>query len=44
MFSTMMLFSREKEYVAIAEKRLEMADENPTIQGYENGVFKLRHD
>jgi site-specific DNA-methyltransferase (adenine-specific) len=35
---------REKEYVAIAEKRLEMADENPTIQGYENGVFKLRHD
>ena len=35
---------REKEYVAITEKRLEMADENPTIQGYENGVFKLRHD
>ena len=35
---------REKEYVAIAEKRLEMAEENPTIQGYENGVFKLRHD
>ena len=35
---------REKEYVAIAEKRLEMADENKTIQGYENGVFKLRHD
>ena len=35
---------REKEYVAIAEKRLEMAEDNPTIQGYENGVFKLRHD
>lgn len=35
---------REKEYVALAEKRLEMADENKTIQGYEDGVFKLRHD
>ena len=34
---------REKEYVAIAEKRLEMAKEDKTIQGYENGVFKLRH-
>ena len=35
---------REKEYVAIAEKRLEMAKENKTIQGYENGVFKLRNE
>ena len=35
---------REKEYVAIAEKRLEMADEDKTIQGYEDGVFKLRHN
>ena len=35
---------REKEYVAIAEKRLEMATENKTIQGYENGVFKLRNE
>ena len=34
---------REKEYVAIAEKRLEMADADKTIQGYEDGVFKLRH-
>ena len=35
---------REKEYVAITEKRLEMATENKTIQGYENGVFKLRNE
>ena len=35
---------REKEYVAIAEKRLEMADDDKTIQGYEDGVFKLRHN
>lgn len=34
---------REKEYVALAEKRLEMAQTDKTIQGYENGVFKLRH-
>jgi len=34
---------REKEYVAITEKRLEMAETNKTIQGYEDGVFKLRH-
>ena len=34
---------REKEYVAFAEKRLEMAQTDKTIQGYENGVFKLRH-
>lgn len=34
---------KEKEYVALAFKRLEMADENPEIQGYENGIFKLRN-
>lgn len=34
---------KEKEYVALALKRLEMAEENPEIQGYENGVFKLRN-
>ena len=34
---------REKEYVALAEKRLEMAQTDKTIQGYENGIFKLRH-
>ena len=34
---------REKEYAAIAEKRLEYADANRTIQGFENGVFKARN-
>ena len=34
---------REKEYAAIAEKRLEDADANRTIQGFENGVFKARN-
>lgn len=34
---------REKEYVAIALKRLEMADENPKIQGFEEGVFRPRN-
>ncbi|MBP5698745.1 MAG: site-specific DNA-methyltransferase [Alphaproteobacteria bacterium] len=34
---------REKEYVAVAEKRLEMAEKDKTIQGYEDGIFKLRH-
>lgn len=34
---------REKEYAAIAEKRLEDADVNRTIQGFENGVFKARN-
>lgn len=34
---------KEKEYVALALKRLAMADENPEIQGYENGVFKTRN-
>jgi site-specific DNA-methyltransferase (adenine-specific) len=35
---------KEKEYVALALTRLEMADEDKTIQGYEDGVFKLRHN
>lgn len=34
---------RERKYVALALKRLDMADENPQIQGYENGVFKNRN-
>ena len=34
---------REKEYVAVTEKRLEMADIDKSIQGYEDGIFKLRH-
>lgn len=34
---------REKEYVAYALHRLERADSCPNIQGYENGVFKLRN-
>lgn len=34
---------KEKEYVALALKRLEIADNNPDIQGYENGIFKLRN-
>ncbi len=34
---------REKEYVALAEKRLELAETDKTIQGYEDGIFKLRH-
>ena len=34
---------REKEYVAYSEYRLEKADEDNSIQGYENGVFKLRN-
>lgn len=34
---------REKEYAALTEKRLEMADENKEIQGFENGIFKARN-
>lgn len=34
---------REKEYAAIAEKRLEDAEANRSIQGFENGVFKARN-
>lgn len=35
---------REKEYAALAEKRLEMANESPSIQGFENGIFKARNN
>lgn len=34
---------REKEYVALALKRLELADDKPQIQGFENGFFKIRN-
>ena len=34
---------KEKEYVALALKRLNIAEKNPEIQGYENGVFKARN-
>ncbi|MBR2136944.1 MAG: site-specific DNA-methyltransferase [Alphaproteobacteria bacterium] len=34
---------RERKYVALAMKRLEMADNNTHIQGYENGIFKGRN-
>jgi site-specific DNA-methyltransferase (adenine-specific) len=34
---------REAEYCAYAQKRLEMADETPNIQGYADGVFWERN-
>lgn len=34
---------RERKYVALTLKRLDMADENSQIQGYENGIFKSRN-
>ena len=34
---------RERKYVALALKRLETADYDKTIQGYENGIFKSRN-
>lgn len=34
---------RERKYVALALKRLETADKNKDIQGYENGIFKNRN-
>lgn len=34
---------QNEQYVAWTEKRLEMADENPSIQGYEDGVFWERN-
>ena len=34
---------REKEYAALTEKRLEMAETNKEIQGFENGIFKARN-
>lgn len=34
---------RERKYVALALKRLEMAAKNKEIQGYEQGIFKNRN-
>ena len=34
---------REKEYAALALKRLDMADSDPSIQGFEDGIFKSRN-
>ena len=34
---------REKAYAAIAEKRLEMAESDKDIQGFEDGIFKSRN-
>jgi site-specific DNA-methyltransferase (adenine-specific) len=34
---------KEKEYVALSLLRLDMADANPQIQGFENGIFKPRN-
>ena len=33
----------EREYCCLAEKRLALAADNPTIQGYEDGVFWERN-
>lgn len=35
---------REKEYIAYAMKRLELAEESAEIQGFENGFFKARNN
>ena len=35
---------REKEYVSLSMRRLEMADTNSDIQGFENGIFKNRNN
>jgi site-specific DNA-methyltransferase (adenine-specific) len=34
---------REEAYCALAQRRLEMAMENPAIQGYTGGVFWERN-
>lgn len=34
---------RERRYVALSLKRLDAAEDDKTIQGYENGVFKERN-
>lgn len=34
---------RERKYVALAFKRLDMAETDKNIQGYENGIFKNRN-
>jgi DNA methylase len=33
----------EREYALLAEKRLELADDSRTIQGYQDGVFWERN-
>jgi site-specific DNA-methyltransferase (adenine-specific) len=35
---------REKEYCALSLKRLELASEDTSIQGYEDGIFKQRNE
>ena len=35
---------REKKYAALALKRLEQAEKNKNIQGYEDGIFKCRNN
>lgn len=35
---------RERKYVALTMKRLEMAEHDTHIQGYENGIFKRRNN
>ena len=34
---------REQKYAALALKRLELAEKDKKIQGYENGIFKHRN-
>lgn len=34
---------KEKEYAALSVKRLQKAEENPQIQGLEDGIFKARN-
>ena len=34
---------RERKYVALAIKRLQKAENDKTIQGYEEGLFKSRN-
>lgn len=34
---------REKEYVAYAMHRLKLAEEDKSIQGYEDGIFRMRN-
>ena len=34
---------RERKYIALTMKRLEIAEINTSIQGYEQGIFKSRN-
>jgi len=38
-----MCIERERQYCALTQKRLEIADSKPAIQGYEHGVFWERN-